>query len=217
MSQFQEPRMKASHAIRRVLKASGAPPRVSILTGSRAVRKLSPAVVLLAVSAAVGLGLMLKAKAAPSGPTVSISPFQLHLRADIDCLQVTHVVDYAVVFAQSPRQTRAARYEPRLPNRSHHMKIRLAAIVAAAMIFASPVSAETVDLSTTKCKEFLASSKEDIGLTLAWLDAYYKQEDDPPIIDTDKFVANAKKLAEYCAGNPSVGLITATDHLFKKN
>jgi len=29
---------------------------------------------------------------------------------------------------------------------------------------------------------------------LAWLDGYYKGDDDPPIIDTDKFVANAKKL-----------------------
>jgi acid stress chaperone HdeB len=51
---------------------------------------------------------------------------------------------------------------------------------------------------------------------LAWLDAYYKEENDPPIIDTDKFVANAKKLAEYCVKNSSVGLITATDKLFGK-
>ena len=39
-------------------------------------------------------------------------------------------------------------------------------------------------------------------------------EDEPPIIDTDKFVANAKRLADYCAANPTVGLITATDKLF---
>ena len=38
---------------------------------------------------------------------------------------------------------------------------------------------------------------------------------DPPVIDTDQFVANAKKLGEYCAGHPDIGLITATDKLFK--
>jgi acid stress chaperone HdeB len=97
------------------------------------------------------------------------------------------------------------------------MKIRLAGMVAVAMIVASPASSVTVDLSTTKCQEFLASSKDDIGITLAWLDAYYREEDDPPVIDSDKFLANAKKLAEYCVANPTVGLITATDQLFKKN
>jgi len=34
------------------------------------------------------------------------------------------------------------------------------------------------------------------------------------VIDTDKFVANAEKLGGYCAANPSIGLITATDELF---
>jgi acid stress chaperone HdeB len=36
----------------------------------------------------------------------------------------------------------------------------------------------------------------------------------PPVIDTDKFVSNAKKLGEYCSANPTIGLITATDKLF---
>jgi hypothetical protein len=51
-------------------------------------------------------------------------------------------------------------------------------------------------------------------IILAWLDGYYKDEKDPPVIDTDKFVANAKKLGEYCSANPTIGLITATDKLF---
>ena len=36
------------------------------------------------------------------------------------------------------------------------------------------------------------------------------------VIDTEKFVANAKKLGAYCTANPNVGLITAMDALFKK-
>ncbi|TCK28863.1 acid stress chaperone HdeB [Ancylobacter aquaticus] len=74
--------------------------------------------------------------------------------------------------------------------------------------------ADKIDLSTTTCAQFLESDKTEIMLTLAWLDAYYKDVDAPPVIDTDKFVDNAGKLGDYCAANPSIGLITATDELF---
>ncbi len=95
------------------------------------------------------------------------------------------------------------------------MKIA-SAVFAAVLLGTTAGMADVIDLSTMKCAEFLKSSKDDVGATLAWLDGYYKDEDDPPIIDTDKFVANAKKLAEYCVANPTVGLITATDKLFSK-
>ena len=48
------------------------------------------------------------------------------------------------------------------------------------------------------------------------MDGYYRNEDDPPVIDTDKFVANAKKLGEYCSKHPDIGLITAADDVFAK-
>jgi acid stress chaperone HdeB len=76
--------------------------------------------------------------------------------------------------------------------------------------------AETIDFSTTTCKQFLDGHKNEISIILAWLDGYYREEDDPPIFDTDKFEANSKKLAGYCAANPTVGLITAADKLFGK-
>jgi acid stress chaperone HdeB len=52
-------------------------------------------------------------------------------------------------------------------------------------------------------------------LPLAWLDAYYKGDDDPLIVDTDKFEENAKKLEEYCVANPSVGVMNASEKLFR--
>ena len=95
--------------------------------------------------------------------------------------------------------------------------MKLATTVAVIAAFAcGHASASTIDLSTIKCKEFLSESKEDIGLTLAWLDAYYKDDDAPAVIDTDKFVENAKKLGAYCGLHPDIGLITATDELFGK-
>ena len=86
---------------------------------------------------------------------------------------------------------------------------RLAILCALAL--ATPVQADQVDLSTSTCKQFLESGDEGIKITLAWLDGYYKEEDDPPVIDSDKLVANAKKLGAFCRDNPSLGLITAAD------
>jgi acid stress chaperone HdeB len=92
-----------------------------------------------------------------------------------------------------------------------------AAMVAAAMLVAAGTArAADIDLSTWTCQQFISANKDDIGVILAWLDGYYKSEDDPPVIDTTKFVDNAKKLGEYCAAHPDIGLITATDKLFQK-
>jgi acid stress chaperone HdeB len=93
---------------------------------------------------------------------------------------------------------------------------RLALVAVAALALTSPAWAEKLDLSTMKCETFLSEDKDTVNILLAWLDAYYKDEDDPPIIDTAKYVANAKKLGDYCRANPSHGLITATDKLFGK-
>lgn len=96
------------------------------------------------------------------------------------------------------------------------MKILTAVIAAGLLIFCNSAFAGDIDLSTWTCKKFQAADKEEIGIILAWLDGYYRNEDDPPVIDTDSFVANAKKLGEYCSAHPDIGLITATDKLFTK-
>jgi acid stress chaperone HdeB len=93
-------------------------------------------------------------------------------------------------------------------------RVVLAAAILALSAFAA--SAEKIDLSTMTCAKFQASSKDEIGIILTWLDAYYRDDDDPPVIDTDRFIENAKKLGEYCSTNPTIGLITATDKLFSK-
>ncbi|GJE56869.1 HdeA/HdeB family chaperone [Methylobacterium thuringiense] len=89
-------------------------------------------------------------------------------------------------------------------------------VLLCTLALASPVHADQVDLSTSTCKQFLESGEEGIKTTLTWLDGYYKDEDDPPVIDTDKLVANSKKLGEFCAKNPTLGLITAADKALGK-
>lgn len=88
------------------------------------------------------------------------------------------------------------------------------AFIAAAALGATAASAETIDLSTWTCSKFQSSDKDTIGIVLAWLDGYYQDENAAAIIDTTKFVANAKKIGEYCSAHPNEGLITATDKLF---
>jgi acid stress chaperone HdeB len=92
----------------------------------------------------------------------------------------------------------------------------IGAIVIGLLAGGTSASASTIDLSTWSCAKFQSADKDDIGVILAWMDGYYRGEDDPPVIDTEKFVANAKKLGEYCAAHPETGIITAADELFAK-
>jgi acid stress chaperone HdeB len=86
-----------------------------------------------------------------------------------------------------------------------------------AMMWASgPVAAEQVDMSTITCKKFFEYSKENIGLMLMWLDGYYKDEDDDPIVDFDKMAQDSKKLGEYCGKNPTHSIITAAEKTLLK-
>jgi acid stress chaperone HdeB len=92
--------------------------------------------------------------------------------------------------------------------------MRLALI--GALLSCAPAMAEDIDLSAWTCKQFMAASKEDVGVILAWLDGYYKEEDEPPVINTEALVTNAKKLGQYCAAHPDSDLISATDKLFQR-
>jgi acid stress chaperone HdeB len=94
--------------------------------------------------------------------------------------------------------------------------MKAVAVLLAVLVSSAPASAADIDLSTWTCAQFQSASKDDVGVVLAWLDGYYKDEDDPPVIDSSQFAANAKKLGDYCAAHPNVELITATDKLFQK-
>ena len=96
------------------------------------------------------------------------------------------------------------------------MKRLLMLTVAVTFCAALPAQAQKqqFDLSVMTCKRFFEYNKDNLSLMLMWLDGYYSEDDAPPIVDFDKMGANSKKLGEYCAANPTIGLITATDKLF---
>jgi acid stress chaperone HdeB len=107
----------------------------------------------------------------------------------------------------------------RLTNNGGGLSMKVfAGVLAAGMIACcNPAFADDIDLSTWTCKQFQSADKETIEIVLTWLDGYYKDQDDPPVIETHQFVENAKKLGEYCSAHPDIGLITAADKLFSSD
>jgi acid stress chaperone HdeB len=91
------------------------------------------------------------------------------------------------------------------------VKIVSSFFIAVALLASQPAQAQKLDLSTIQCKDFIESSKENIGLILMWLAGYYSDEDDPPVVDFDKMKSDAEKLGAYCAQNPTISLITAAE------
>jgi acid stress chaperone HdeB len=89
----------------------------------------------------------------------------------------------------------------------------VAAALAAALCTATPAQAQRLDLSTVKCKDFVSSAKENIGLILMWLAGYYSDEDAPPVVDFDKMKTDGQKLGEYCAKHPDDSIITAAEEV----
>lgn len=89
-------------------------------------------------------------------------------------------------------------------------------ILSVALFWGAPVKANQIDLTAWTCKQFQSAAKDEVTLILAWLDGYYRAEDDPPVIDADQLSANAKKLGAYCAAHPDTKLITAADTLFER-
>ena len=78
----------------------------------------------------------------------------------------------------------------------------------------APASAQKLDLEKVKCSEWLKAPPEVIGMTLAWIDGYYMDQDADPVIDFDKLTRNSKKLAEACAKAPDKTLGDVAEDLF---
>jgi hypothetical protein len=49
-----------------------------------------------------------------------------------------------------------------------------------------------------------------------WLDAYYLDEDDPPIIDLDKIRQKAARLTVYCNQNPTRSQTTESEPIMRR-
>jgi len=95
------------------------------------------------------------------------------------------------------------------------MKTSAALLVAVGLVALAPAPANAVvlDLSTMTCKQFIESDADSIKMVLTWMDGWYKGDSDEAIIDTEVFVANAKKFGEFCAKNPTLSVVTAAEKI----
>jgi acid stress chaperone HdeB len=92
---------------------------------------------------------------------------------------------------------------------------QLLAAFAATIVIASTIvpafAADDIDMSTIKCKDFLTSGDDEMGMILVWLQGYYTKENDPPVLRVDKMKTDAGNLGKYCKEHGSDGLITAAN------
>jgi acid stress chaperone HdeB len=94
------------------------------------------------------------------------------------------------------------------------MKTTAAILLAATLALSSvPARAVVLDLSTMTCKQFIEGSPDEIKMVLTWMDGWYKGDSDEAIIDTDVFVANAKKFGTFCAANPTISIVNAAEKI----
>ena len=75
-------------------------------------------------------------------------------------------------------------------------------LFATLALVSAPAHAVVLDLSTMSCKQFIESGPDEIKMVLTWMDGWYKGDSDEAIIDTEVFVANAKKFGTFCAAQP---------------
>jgi hypothetical protein len=90
------------------------------------------------------------------------------------------------------------------------------ALMVASLVVASPASAQSIDLATIKCRDFIVLSKETIATLTVWLDGYYTDEEDAAVFEPDKLKSNAEKLTAFCAQNPKMGVMTAAESVMAK-
>ena len=91
-----------------------------------------------------------------------------------------------------------------------------AALTLSSLLSSTPDNAVVLDLSTMTCKQFIEGSDDTIKMVLTWMDGWYKGDSDEAIIDTDVFVANAKKFGTYCAKNPTISIVNAAESILGK-
>jgi acid stress chaperone HdeB len=89
-------------------------------------------------------------------------------------------------------------------------------IVAGALAFwGSPAFAadQTLPLASMTCRQFVDLPQDTMGTILNWMLGYTQDSDAPAEINFGKRADLAKKLATYCAENPTHGIMNALDNI----
>ena len=83
----------------------------------------------------------------------------------------------------------------------------------AAQAEASPST--QMDMRALNWASVFAMNRSSTVMVLAWLQARYQARDAPPVLDSEKLMADALKLSGYCTANPGKTMLDAADALFE--
>ena len=94
------------------------------------------------------------------------------------------------------------------------MKRYLPVVLATLTIaFAGQTMAAEVDMSKMTCKEAKAMSKAKTAAVAIWISGVAAGKSNNMMVDTDKMVANAEKMKDYCNKNPDSTLVDAVSKM----
>jgi hypothetical protein len=106
------------------------------------------------------------------------------------------------------------------------MRNLVSAVFAALSLFAlnTPASAESIDASAFSCKELTdalnsADESDQYGATvlLYWMHGYLATEEQGTVVDFDQALKAFERTAEFCAQNPNIGVMTASQKYMGEN
>ncbi len=95
------------------------------------------------------------------------------------------------------------------------MKKLLTAAAILILTNSIPARAEVIDVSTIKCSEALAMSKDEMSYVLIWLHGYFGGKAGDTTIDIDALGESGTAIGEKCGENPNLGLMTVIEQLTK--
>lgn len=94
------------------------------------------------------------------------------------------------------------------------MKFQSAIVLIAAAMVATQASAQSADLKTMKCDQFLASDAQTIGRIVAWLDGWYTEDKGPLVVNSSEIAKETAEMRSYCTKNPTHTVIKAAEEVY---
>ena len=84
------------------------------------------------------------------------------------------------------------------------------------LLLGETAAADRVDLTRLTCKQFLEMNRDDALIVVGWLQGYYLDEHETPVVDFAKLSVDSVTLANRCVARPDENVMTATDRVFGK-
>ncbi len=92
---------------------------------------------------------------------------------------------------------------------------RVATIVSLALVASSPLRAQVLlDVSKVTCWQFATYKVANPQFIAIWVSGYHQGKRGDTVVDTERLVANADKLSDYCTKNPDIPLMQAVETVF---